>query len=140
MAKPRRNLTLDADVDELLGRVGNASDYLSRVIRERWREWTDALATLAARGWTRSEIYAACDALNGTWLVGPSRSPQAIALELHDAARFGALERHGANADTWGARVREVAESHEVTHALVAVVTEFWFSNAALESMLERLP
>jgi|JI10StandDraft_1071094.scaffolds.fasta_scaffold627641_2 hypothetical protein len=140
MARDRRTYSLDPSSATLLEQLGNASEYLSRVVQQRWSAWIDALDLLRVEGWTRPEIFAAIDALNGTWLVGAAaRSSQGIAPELLD---FAAL--HGGAAkwevtDTWSDRVRAVAGSREIADAVVTIACESWAGNTVLDQAIERI-
>lgn len=139
MAREKRNLTLPDDVNALLERVGNASDYIAKVVQQRWREWTDALATLSAAGWASGELLAACDVLNGYWLVGHGRSGEFVAAELDDGQRLNDICRKWKISPAkWSERVKQVARQPEIAIALVTIVEEFWAGNEACEAAIRR--
>ena len=139
MAREKRNLTLPADVNALLDQVGNASEYLASVLGQRWQAWTDALATLRGADWSSNEMLAACDVLNGYWLLGHGRSGQFVSVELADAQRLndicGKWEIPEAR---WAERCREVHQDSIVAFALVTLVSEFWTGNEACEKAIRR--
>ena len=139
MAREKRNLTLADDVNALLDRVGNASEYISKVVTQRWREWTEALAMLRAAQWSSGELLAACDVLNGYWLVGHGRSGQFVAAELQDGQRLNDIcSKWDIAPKTWKLRVLQVAERPEIAIALVTLVEEFWTGNEACEGAIRR--
>lgn len=139
MARAKRNLTLPEDVNALLERVGNVSEYLAKVITQRWREWTEALATLRAADWTSAELCAACDVLNGYWLVGHGRSGEFVAGELEDGQRLNDIcAKWDVSPKKWAQRVQQVATRPEIAIALVTLVEEFWTGNEACEAAIRR--
>ncbi len=138
MAKERRTITLDRDADELLERTGNASAYLSALVRLRWQEWRDALEVLRASGWSRGELLSAMDALNGVHLLGLGRAPAAVAGELHDYARLSGLRPEwDVSPERWAERARTVAEREDLARGLVSLATEFWIGNDDVARALE---
>lgn len=139
MAKQKRNLSVSDDVDQLLDRVGNASEYVDRVVRARWREWTEALDLLVQSGWVRAEILAACDALNGYWMIGSGKSGAFIAAELEDAERLNKLcAKWDLAPERWAQCYGEIGRSQPLAHALTIVVEEFWTGNEAIEAAIAK--
>lgn len=135
-------ITIDPDVRALLDRTGNRSAYIEQAVRERWRAWQEALSLLRAQGWHREELHAACDALNGHWMIPyEDRVPMgsSIALELYDAARLnGVAEKHQVAPRVWEARVEQVRTDDRIARALRVVVTEWWSGNQACETAVAR--
>ena len=143
--RERVNVTLEPDVAAELHDWprGTRARYLSTVLRERWMDFHSALRTLRAAGWMRAEILAACDALNGYWMLPTEDWEQqgpAVALELSDAERLhGTAARHGVGPTVWEARWTQVRQSEALTRALRHVVREFWADNPAAERAIERV-
>lgn len=139
-SRRRTNLSLDAGTRDLLDRVGNASEYISRTIQDRWQSWQESLHVLREGGWRRPEVFAVCDTLNGVWMFGQYRSPGSVAMELEDAERLnGICAKWELDPAAWRARIREVADDWPLTLALLDVVAEFWRDNRACEQAIERL-
>ena len=140
MNRTRKNYTLDPSTIAILERCDNASAYLTGLVQHRAQEWHAALETLRAAGWTTPDLHVACDALNGCWLQQPYLTPQAVALELHDAQGLnGTAEKHHVTPERWKAQVWQVSESWPIALALVAVVTEWWSGNGACEQAVSRV-
>lgn len=118
--------------------------YLTEVIRARWATWRAALEMLRSRGWTRIELLAACDALNGVWLTWEAepiipRGPS-MAVKLRDAQDVNATAtRHGVEHDSWNRRVKEVRSDETVAYSLFCVVCEWWAGNPLCDELIERL-
>lgn len=132
----RRNFSLDDDAAALLSRLDNASHYVSALVRDAWRRWQQAHEALRRAGWDGPALCAACDALNGTWLLEP-RLAGVMSLELHDAQRLSDV------CGKWGVDPRRWAELHDglrddLAIALRAIVTEFWAGNTELELLLQE--
>lgn len=139
--KQRTTLSLDPDAHAILTDTGNGSGYVERVLRQRRREWTDALMLLQGVGWTTQAVLAACWALNGYWLVGMGRVPGAIAGELHAAERETEIPsgEYGVDPARWKSLVTRLEETPEIAHALAVVVDEYWTENEALRRAVRRL-
>lgn len=141
-AKRKVMLSLDADVVQLLDRTGNRSAYVEHVVRESWQAWQAALDLLVSQGWHREELHAACEALNGLWMIPyEDRVPMgsSIALELYDAQRLnGTADKHGVAPRVWEARTTQVRTDERIARALRVVVTEWWSGNAACEAAVAR--
>lgn len=121
-SRARRNVSLDHDAEALLARVGNASEYLSRTITRRWKQWTGAVELLRSAGWTPAQIFVACEILNGYWLVGNT---------AHGAYLAGILRSEVTGAPkTWKQRVDAIAKDAGQATALAIVVDEYWSGNA----------
>ena len=109
------------------------------------RDVVQALETVRLAGWHRADILAACDALNGYWLVGQmgggGGSGPALAMELHDAAVLGDLPaKWEVNGDRWAEMVAQLREDPPgLARSLLVVVEEFWGGNAYVERAIERM-
>jgi hypothetical protein len=141
MARTKASFTLDPTTVEILREAGNQSAYLDSVVTRAAREWQEALDTLVSGGWTSAEILAACDALNGVWMVGaPNASGGGIALELHDAQRLTAIAtKWELTADRWATRVDLVDRIPVVAWAVRTIAVEFWAPNEAVERAIRRV-
>ena len=138
----RLNITVDDSTSGLLGQVGEKrqSGYISRLVQDAWQRWQDGLGTLAQSGWKAPEILAACDALNGLWLVGMYRSPGSVAMELQDDAQLNGLcEKWDISPDRWGDLITQLRDSWPLMIALCDVSAEFWRDNAACEAAIRRV-
>ncbi len=127
--RARRNITLDRDAEALLGRVGNASEYLSRTITRRWRQWTSAVELLRSAGWSGPELLVACEILNGYWLAGNAAHGAYLASVLD--AGVAKVSLKGA---AWKSRSAALAKDAGQAAALAIVVDEYWSGNAACEA------
>lgn len=141
--KARRNLTLDADVAEMLDRIGegqgSASVYVEDLVRDAQRTWRCAHLHLThVVGWTAQELCAACDVLNGYHLIADEVNlpPTHVAAELASAA--GICDKWEIDPARWAAAVARLATSEQEARALLAVVREFWRYNPAVEQALGR--
>jgi hypothetical protein len=128
----QRSISIAPDVNAMLERIGNASEYISASVRQRWQRWSRALGELRQAGWENNEILAACEALNGSvhfeqlavW------APR-VARELVDwhkteqAAKWKLARAHEE-------RIEKLGENAMLATALVVVVAEFWSGNDAL--------
>ncbi len=135
MAEPRpirarRNIALDLGAEALLGRVGNASQYLSRTITRRSRQWTSALELLRAAGWSGPELVVACEILNGYWLAGES----ADGVYLASALRTGVDRTVSGKSAWWRKRCQALAAYPGEATALAILVDEFSSGNVACET------
>ena len=127
----RRNISLDADTDARLARTGNASGWLSHVIRERWADWQNALRLLESEGWKPAELRAACDALNGAC------APPDIAYALTTAARLeGVARKWEVEPKRWRSLVRGIEKDRVIALAVLFISREYWAGNAACHSAL----
>lgn len=137
MPKHRVQITLSPDVINLLEQVGGSrSEYLDIAVRERWRAWQEGLGLLAEVGWSRAEVLACCDVLNGSVIT----QPQEVALDLQSATTHDELvSRRGLDASRWRQRVTEVSKRQEVAAALLTVVREYWTGNQACAAAIDRL-
>ena len=131
--RARRNFTLDPDADALLGRVGNASEYLSRTVMRRSRQWTSALDLLRSEGWSSAELLAACEALNGYWLAGRAAHGGYLATVLDDG-----LSDAGGRSTIWRNRFKQLETDAGLATALAILVDEFWSGNAACEAAVRE--
>lgn len=139
MVRARRVMSLPDDVDALLDRVGNASEYISRIVTDRWELWLTALNRLVANGWTSNELLAACEALNGHWLTDRADRPVLVAAELREAQQQRRLcEKWNVSPKRWSGRVGLVRASDQMADALVVLAHEFWSGNAACEMAIRR--
>ncbi len=129
--KPRhkRNISLDPDAEALLGRVGNASEYLSRTIMRRSRQWTSALDLLRSAGWTGTELVVACEALNGYWLSGNAVHGAYLVEVLEDGLGEAEVKK-----TSWKIQLGALADDPGQAAALADLVDEFWSGNAACEA------
>ncbi|MFQ5425911.1 MAG: hypothetical protein ACE5EV_02400, partial [Gaiellales bacterium] len=109
------------------------------LVRQHAREWQESLELLRHAGWQREEILAACDALNGLWLIAGMSAASQVSTSLADSAALERLvERHDTGPVTWDGLVRGIAESEPLARALLCVVTEWWAGNGVLQRALER--
>jgi hypothetical protein len=132
-------MTLPEDVDALLDRVGNASEYVSRIVVQRWELWMTALATLRSAGWTSSEMLAACDALNGHWMLEQARRPEFLADELSDAQRLNNVcDKWDVPPKRWTSRVKSLRDSDDMSAALIVLSREYWCGNEACLVAIRR--
>lgn len=128
---PRRLLVVTPEVDALLARVGNASEYVCALVRDASDAWRAGLSRLRECGWDRHEILAACEALSRLqWIPF---SPDWIAAQLSD------VESVVADAAEWRTRVKEVSQDEALTRALLLVAAEYWRGNRDLEQAIDRL-
>lgn len=133
----RMTLSISPEVEALLTQTGHPSAYVEAVIESHWEEWSGAMTELTS--WTRGELHAACDALNGHWLLAGSEAT--VWAELADAEKLnGTATRHGVGVRRWSGRVALVRDTPVVARAICTVVREWWIGNAALERMIARLP
>lgn len=141
--RARKNFTLSQETLGLLAHLGNASEYVERIVLERWREWQNALAVCVGHEMTSSELLACCDVLNGHHLLaytGIDTGNQGIALELHDGQRLnGTAEKWEIDPGRWGALVQRVARTPALAEAISTVATEFWAGNEACETAIRRI-
>ena len=134
----RRLLTLDPGIDALLLSTGSASRYVERLVADAWTEWQEALASLLAAGWSRRELLAACDALNGYAMLGSGRASW-IHAELYDAEKLNDLcARHEIDPRVWATRTAQVRDDEGLARALWSVTREWWRGNRAMERAMER--
>lgn len=119
----------------MLNVVGNASDYVDRLVRARWREWTSALDVLSGAGWRSRDILAACHALNGRQLYGRDARSLAAELQAADQAR-AALELTSAR---WEYVTMQLANTPGAGSALVTLVSEYWCGNAQCHAAIGRV-
>lgn len=139
--KSRLTTALASDARDLLDSLTDEpGEYLSDLIREHYSDLHSAISLVRAAGWTRGEVLAVCDACNGLWLLPHASSPEYLAIELADGARLGGILAHGASADTWDDRVREVRGSPELAGALLALSRAWWRNARAVEQWIDGLP
>lgn len=140
MTQVRKNLSLDPATAAILDGVENASDYVDRVVIARERLWRDAIGVVHGEQIGSALLLAACDALNGYHLTSMlSRTPSAVAFELHDAEELnGVCAKHGVKRDDWVRFVTRVRERPEVAGAVTVLAEEFWAGNAACERAIRR--
>jgi hypothetical protein len=134
MKKIKKQLTLAPDVINLLDRVGNISDYIEHAVRERFQRATQSLSTLQAAGWTPNEILAACDVLNGSWLL--VQSPTWHGASMADGPEYA--EKWDITQDRWLELAKQVSTSEHIAFSIDLVVSEFWAGNAHLENLISR--
>lgn len=110
---------------EPLREARQLTSWLDAVLAEHIRQLDMAWATLIGAGWTREQLLAACDALNGTWLHDQMGAPSFLALTLSDADR---LDRVAAkwDAQDWPAVVARVRDDAGQAEALRLLVIDFW--------------
>lgn len=130
MARTRKTFTLEEEASIVLGRVGNESDYLGRLVLQHAADWTESLAVLRRAHWQTDEILAACDALGGHGLSNAGRSGTWLAQELarreEESENF---RKRSVPAARRRACLTELAEDPEIAHALATIVREFWLQN-----------
>lgn len=127
----RRNVRLDHDAEALVRRVGNVSEYLSRTIMRRSKQWTSALELLRVAEWTGPELLVACEALNGYWLAGGAAHGGYLATVLEDG-----LSKEDAKSKKWRARGRSLGKDPGLATALAVLVDEYWSGNAACQAAI----
>ena len=124
----------------MLRSTGNASAYIERVVRDRWHDWQYGLVLLQHVGWSRSEIAAAADLLNGTLINRTLAATVTVPSEIGAPERVDwAVKKHGLSKARWLKRIEQCRREEVIAHALVAVVREFWTHNAVFETALARL-
>lgn len=130
MKKERVTLTIDADVRTQLDRTGNASDYITRAIRERLDAVEAALRTLRLDGWRSSELLAAANALTGFEFARFGSDGRLVAAELERSA----IERQVSGDDlaNWRMRIESVRNDPTTSHALCVVIGELRLGNEAV--------
>lgn len=131
---PRRKpiqLTIPDDARAVLDRVGNASDYVSRMVVERRREWTQALYLLVQNDWHVKDIAFACEALGGWHQPFEAPTPAWVAQELRRRAPTEARQKL-----LWLKACGRVEESEPLARALTVVSREWWAGNADLQAAL----
>lgn len=130
--KHRRNIKLDNDAEALLGRVGNASEYLSRTIMRRSMQWTAALELMRAAGWSSSQLVVGCEALNGYWLAGKAVHGNYLADVLAEGLSEAEFKSTG-----WRVRLKTLEADPGQATALAILVDEFWSGNEACRAAVQ---
>jgi len=142
-AKPRpKNLSLSAEVLGLLEQVGErkATEYVERLVRDRWQEWQDALGLLIGEDMTTNEIIACCDILNGHYHVAGTDPGQSVSLSLHDGQALDrTAQKHGCDLERWRLLVLRVREFRGLGEAILTVSREFWSDNEACNAAIRRV-
>jgi hypothetical protein len=115
--------------------------YLETVLEERWQQWERAYRSLRLAGWPQEQLLAAMDVLNGWGLTtaidehGIMDSPQAIALELHDAEQLnGICAKWQISPKDWEQRIRDLDARQ--SRDLATLAREFWSGNQEMEQRL----
>jgi len=126
--KKKINYTLPTHVIARLRETGNASRYISRILDDRWRAWTDAVTQLARAGWSGGQILAACARLVDAGLVEPGEQ---IVLRVQRALAYF---RPSSLPRTWTA-----APSETDAYSLVLCAREHLAYNAAFHRAVEQL-
>jgi hypothetical protein len=134
MAKKAKNFTLSESTMGLLDRVDNASRYMDAIITNNWMRAQQALMHVQRAGWAPNEILAACDVLNGSWLM--VHAPTWHGASLADGPEYAAKWEVGP--ERWIEMARQVSESQTLAFALDLVVSEFWNGNTYIDAMIRK--
>lgn len=142
-----------AELIEARSVLREAADYyreparaIQKIIGDSAMGPIDDLALLESVGWSRPYICAACDILNGTWLM-PYHGPGGVRIELWEGERIalegaaevgleggGIVEKHGGDPAAWKPLLE--ALNDETARALTRIVTEFWRGHRVVEKRL----
>jgi hypothetical protein len=137
--RPRRTFTLEESAHALLGRVGNYSDYVNKLILQHASDWTEALAHLRSRGWHSDEILAACDALSGFALTNASREGSFLVDEI---VRIEEVEGNFAKRQVSAQRRQkcfdQLGDDRLLAHSLATLVREYWLFNEDCQQAIRR--
>jgi hypothetical protein len=135
----RKTFSLEVAAITVLERVGNYSDYVSKLVIQHAADWSEALARLRAAGWQPEEILAACDALGGHGLASTGRSGTWLAQELaRREDEEGLFRQREVPAPRRRACLTQLAEDAELAHALATVVREHWLGNEDCQRAIRR--
>lgn len=139
MNRVRKTFTLESAAGAVLERVGNYSDYVSKLVLQHAADWTESLALLRRAGWQPAEILAACDALCGHGLSNAGRSGPWIAAELarRDDESGVFRERHVLAARR-RACLQQLTEDPELAHGLATVVREYGLGNKDCQQAVQQ--
>jgi hypothetical protein len=127
-------------LDQLTDEPGR---YLTDLIRNQVQTIHNAHSTITAFGWTKGEMHAVCDAINGLWLLSDDVDGPRLAIELHDGARLGGILNHGADPESWPAKVKQVADNDALARALFTFGRAWWLEGdhqGIVQRLLDRLP
>jgi hypothetical protein len=142
MASTKKTLSLDVHAAAALERVGNVSDYVSRIVQASHHRWNDALGNLVGAGWTRGEILVGIHALNGILLYGPHRNPNAIRHYLQDPIRIPPImEDAGVDPTSWASKLAALQDPERfyVGQSLANLAEEYWTRNEEIPRAIERV-
>lgn len=135
--RERRTITLSAESNKILDRLGNHSAYLDSVVLQHAREWTEALALLRGKGWADAEMVATCEALVGSALGAWARGGEFVASELERTQeRSQIFTAHEVIAARRARIFRQLREDPSVAWAIATVAREYHLPNADLLSAL----
>jgi hypothetical protein len=132
MKKIRKQLSLAPDIINLLERVGNISDYIDHVVRQRFQRATQALYALQRAGWKPNEILAACDVLNGPWRI--VHAPTLHWDSMVDGFEF--VKEWDITPDRWLELTKQVSTSEHLAFSIDLVVSEYWAGNNYIKKLL----
>jgi len=117
------NLSATDETRAILGRVGNRSRYVRRILAARDSEWRDALEVLRRRGLTDQDIVCTCKALAGyRYRIGDDLTAMS--------------ERIIGQAPT--DHIEAVAQHAEVALATWTVAREYWAGNRGAIEAIDR--
>lgn len=131
---PRKHFMLSDQTLGLLGRVKNASGYIDQLVSTTWTRTQQALLALQGGGWKPEEILAACDVLNGSWLL--VQNPTWNGASMADGSEYA--EKWGIDGVRWKELSEMVLTRVEIAFALDLVVAEFWAGNNHLEALIRK--
>lgn len=131
---PRKNFILSESTMGLLSRVDNMSGYLDRLIQDRFQRAQMAVMHLHSVGWKSNEILAACDVLNGSWLL--IQAPTWHGASLSDGPEYAG--NWEISPDRWMEMAKQISERQDLAFALDLVVSEFWSGNTYIDKIIRR--
>lgn len=134
----QKNLGLSQDAAALLENQTSKGDMVSRLIVGHRARWDAALRHLTGQGWSGAAISAACDILNGVWLLHPYYiQPSFLAVELADGEAINrTASKWGVTPEQWATMLSGIDD--ETAAAIMAVVVAFWCGDDELERRLRR--
>jgi len=123
----QKRLPLTEALHDQLNATGNASRYLREAAQTRLRRYQEARALLSEAGWTKDEIRAVCDVLNGTALAYGIDKGEQIAASMEDAARLDAThEKWDISEGRWHELAQSVRDREPTARAVWDVLREVW--------------
>jgi hypothetical protein len=142
MGRSKINVGLDETIVDHIQAAprGDQGAYIERLIGRHMQEHQEALQVLRAAGWTLEETFAACDALNGIFLLRSYPLGSYLFAELYDAQRLNDIcANHGADPEKWLERCRQVREDATIAWAIWEVVWGFWTLHPWYEERIRRV-
>ena len=130
MGKPKKHITMSNEVAAFIDRLAKPSEYVDKIVQTHLSRTSSAIENLINEGFSKDEIYAACDILIGATTV--VTDPKRYAAILANDKQF--KDQWKISKDKWSKFVDKIGREPRLSASLETLVIEFWAGNDVIGS------